>query len=156
MLLPRHKGLYIGGACVVLAIAVAVISRLGGLPALPGDESVVNTYTTQGFDYLQRARATGDPTFYGKAQDAFDAALRHNSQSVDGILGKGMLALSRHQFHEGLDLGKQALALDPERAFTLGVIADAQIELGMYNDAVQTVLDALPAAAAAAREASRG
>jgi tetratricopeptide (TPR) repeat protein len=139
MLLPRHKGLYIGGACVVLAIAVAVISRLGGLPALPGDESVVNTYTTQGFDYLQRARATGDPTFYGKAQDAFDAALRHNSQSVDGILGKGMLALSRHQFHEGLDLGKQALALDPERAFTLGVIADAQIELGMYNDAVQTV-----------------
>jgi tetratricopeptide (TPR) repeat protein len=124
---------------LLLAVVVTVISRLMGSAALPGDQSVVNTYNTDGYKYLQQARETGDPTFYGKAQAAFDAALRYDPQSIDGITGQAMLALSRHQFHQGLDLGQQALALEPDRAFTLGVIADAQVELGMYDDAVQTV-----------------
>src|SRR5213592_4088610 len=49
-----------------------------------------------------------------------------------------MLALARHQFREALALGRQAHALQPQRPLVYGVIGDAQIELGQYDDAVQT------------------
>ena len=55
------------------------------------------------------------------------------------MVGLGTLALARHQFAEALDWGEQARALNPHHAAVYGVIGDAQIELGRYDDAVETV-----------------
>jgi tetratricopeptide (TPR) repeat protein len=51
----------------------------------------------------------------------------------------GTLANARHQFREALQLGKQAKAINPTVPRIYGVIADAQTELGLYDDAVQTL-----------------
>jgi len=95
--------------------------------------------TMAGFDALQRARETGDPSQYAQAEVAFTRALREDPFDLDAIVGSGSLALSRHQFAEALKLGERALALDPGAARIYGVIGDAQVELGRYDAAVASV-----------------
>ncbi|MBS1965338.1 MAG: tetratricopeptide repeat protein [Chloroflexi bacterium SZAS-1] len=99
----------------------------------------VQSYAVLGAAYLQKARDTGDPTFYGKAQAVIDTALKHEPQNVDALIGAGTLANARHQFHDALRLGEQARALNPTVPRVYGVIADAQTELGMYDQAIQTL-----------------
>ena len=53
----------------------------------PGD---VQAYAVLGAAYLQKARDTGDPTYYAKAQDAIDAALDRDPQSVEALIGAGV------------------------------------------------------------------
>jgi tetratricopeptide (TPR) repeat protein len=107
----------------------------------------VDAYAMLGGAYIQKARETGDPTYYGKAQEAIDAALRLDPQSVEALIGAGTLANARHQFRDALAIGEQARAIDPSVPRIYGVIADAQIELGMYDAAVstlQTMVDMRP------------
>lgn len=107
----------------------------------------VQGYAVLGAAYLQKARDTGDPTFYGKAQAVIDEALRRDPQNVEALIGAGTLASARHQFREALQLGEQARALNPNVPRVYGVIADAQTELGMYDEAVatlQTMIDMRP------------
>jgi len=95
--------------------------------------------TRLGEAYLQKARETGDPGYYPKAEALFGQALAADPEHADALVGLGTLALARHQFSEALDWGQQALAINPHHAATYGVIGDAEIELGRYDDAVRTV-----------------
>lgn len=107
----------------------------------------VNAYAMLGAAYVQRARETGDPTYYGRAEAAFDEALKRDPQNVEALIGKGTLALSRHQFREALALGEQARSLNPTIPRIYGLIGDAQVELGQYEAALesfQTMVDMRP------------
>jgi tetratricopeptide (TPR) repeat protein len=53
--------------------------------------------------------------------------------------GLGSLALSRHRFAEGLALGRRAAAISPTTARNYGVIADALVELGRYDEAFRAI-----------------
>ncbi len=99
----------------------------------------VSAYATLGAAYLQRARETGDPSYYGKAAAVLDEALKRDPQNVEALIGKGALANARHQFREALAIGGQARDLNPTIVRVYGVIADAQTELGMYDSVVQTL-----------------
>ena len=99
----------------------------------------VDSYALLASAYVQKARETGDPSYYGKAQAAVDQALRRDPRNVEALIGAGTLANARHQFGEALALGQRALALNPTVPRILGVIADAQTELGMYDAAVETL-----------------
>jgi tetratricopeptide (TPR) repeat protein len=97
--------------------------------------------------YLQRARETGDPGLYSRADRSFDAALRRDARNVDAVLGAATLAGLRHDFAEQLRRGRQAGQLVPGLVSPLPEIADAQIELGRYGAAertLQRLLDAKP------------
>ena len=59
-------------------------------------------YAGLGDAYLSRARETGDPGFYSRAERAFDAALRRDPRDVGGLIGAGTLAGLRHDFAEQL------------------------------------------------------
>lgn len=111
------------------------------------DDADAVALTELGNAYLQRARETGDPTQYGSAERALDAALELDPNNVDALVGAGVLALARHDFAEALELGERALGLNPESPGALGVLADAQTELGLYDEAlasVQAMLDLNP------------
>jgi tetratricopeptide (TPR) repeat protein len=99
----------------------------------------VQSYAVLGAAYLQKVRDTGDPSYYAKAQAVFDEALKREPQNVEALIGAGTLANARHQFAEALKIGEQARAMNPKVPRIYGVIADAQIELGMYDEAVQTL-----------------
>src|SRR5215212_2965581 len=88
--------------------------------------------------YLQEVRETGDPSLYTKTEDLLDEAEKLNDHSPEVFAAQGTLALARHDFAEALERGTQALALDPESARYHGIVGDAQIELGMYDEAVQS------------------
>ena len=96
-------------------------------------------YSQLGVAYLQKARETGDPTYYQKAEDALDQALALEPEDYTAISAKGGLALARHQFLAALEWGERARQLNPERSYAYGIIADAQVELGRYPEAVQTL-----------------
>src|SRR5437764_1298705 len=99
----------------------------------------VQSYAVLGAAYMQKVRDTGDPSFYAKAQSVLDEALKRDPRNVEALIGAGTLANARHQFREALQFGEQAKAINPTVPRIYGVIADAQTELGMYDNAVQTL-----------------
>jgi tetratricopeptide (TPR) repeat protein len=96
-------------------------------------------YTQLGLAYLQKARETADPSYYQKAEQALDTVLAREPGDYVALSALGELALARHDFARALELGEKARGLNPRRAYAYGVIADAQVELGHYEEAVATV-----------------
>src|SRR3954470_5373963 len=86
-----------------------------------------------GLAYQQRARETGDPTYYTKSDEVLRHALRLAPRDLVATSGLGSLALSRHRFREALVLGRQARSISPTTARNYGVIGDALVELGRYR-----------------------
>jgi tetratricopeptide (TPR) repeat protein len=95
----------------------------------------VKALETLGLAYQQRARETGDPTYYGKADGVLHRALALRPDDLIATAGLGQLALSRHRFREALVLGERARRISPTTAGVYGVIGDAQVELGRYREA---------------------
>jgi tetratricopeptide (TPR) repeat protein len=102
------------------------------LEANPQDE---HSYVLLGLAYQQRARETGDPSYYPKSEGVLRRALGIAPKDSLAISGLGSLALSRHRFRDGLALGEHALKLNPYSARPYGVIGDALVELGRYGEA---------------------
>jgi tetratricopeptide (TPR) repeat protein len=102
---------------------------------LRADPGSVKTWGSLGLAYEQRARETGDSTYYGKAEGALRRALSLRPDDLVATAGLGQLALSRHRFTEALRLGERARTISPTTAGVYGVIGDAEIELGRYGPA---------------------
>jgi tetratricopeptide (TPR) repeat protein len=88
-----------------------------------------------GLAYQQRARETGDPTYYTKSAGVLRRALRLAPDDLLAISGLGSLELSRHRFRAALTYGLRARDLSPTTARNYGVIGDALVELGRYDAA---------------------
>jgi tetratricopeptide (TPR) repeat protein len=91
-------------------------------------------YALLGFAYQQRARETGDPSYYPRSEGTLRRSLRLSPGNAVALGGLGSLALSRHRFREALMLGRRALRLQPS-ARSYGVVGDALLELGRYDQA---------------------
>jgi len=129
--------------------AVADFQR--AVRAEPGSAAA---YAGLGDAYLARARETGDPGFYSRADRAFDAALRRSPDDLGALIGAGTLAGLRHDFAEQLRIGRRAVAQAPELARPYTVVADALVELGRYDAAARTIqrlVDRKPGLASYAR-----
>ncbi len=92
-----------------------------------------------GAAYIQKARETYDPEFYALGEDVLNRAIKKEPDNFLAMAELGSIYLSRHHFKEALDLGQKALEINPYSAYCYGVIVDAQVELGMYNEAVTSV-----------------
>jgi tetratricopeptide (TPR) repeat protein len=99
------------------------------LRANPRDEQA---YALLGVAYEQRARDTGDPSYYTKADGVLHRALALAPRDLVATNGLGSLALSRHRFRQALALGRRSLRLSPTTAVTYGIVGDALVELGRY------------------------
>lgn len=98
-----------------------------------------SSYSQLGLAYLQKARETGDPSYYQKVEEALNQSFGHQADDYVTISAMGALALARHQFHSALEWGERARQLNPTRTYAYGIITDAQIELGQYDEAVETL-----------------
>ena len=98
----------------------------------------VRSLDSLGLAYQQRARETGDPSYYTKSDEALHRALQIAPRDLLATSGSGSLALSRHRFREALVLGRRAHAISPTTARNYGVIGDALVELGRYKAAFKT------------------
>jgi tetratricopeptide (TPR) repeat protein len=91
--------------------------------------------TLLGLSYQQRARETGDPTFYRLSGEALQRASRFGGPRALIVQGQASLANTRHRFGAGLELARVALSIDPDNGAALGALGDALLNLGRYRSA---------------------
>jgi tetratricopeptide (TPR) repeat protein len=91
--------------------------------------------TQLGFAYQLRWRETADPSYLPRSEAALRRATRYGSEDANAILGLGSLALIRHEFRAALRYGRRAEQLLPGSSRPYGVIGDALVELGRYDEA---------------------
>jgi tetratricopeptide (TPR) repeat protein len=109
-----------------------VLQLQDALRSQPGN---VHGLDLLGLAYQQRARETGDPTYYTKSDGVLRRALRLAPNDLLATSGLGSLELSRHRFRNALAYGVRARALSPTTVRNYGVIGDALVELGRYRRA---------------------
>lgn len=103
------------------------------LAEVPGD---YRTWAELGSAYVELARVTADPSYYGKAEAALGESLGLKPEANDlALTGLGALANARHDFTAAADLADQALAVNPYSAAAWGVLTDARTQLGDYAGA---------------------
>jgi tetratricopeptide (TPR) repeat protein len=109
-----------------------ILSLQSTLRSTPGDE---HSWALLGLAYQQRARETGDPSYYTKSEGSLRRAAALDGKDYLVYSGLGSLALSRHRFRVALAYGREAHRLAPTIARNYGVIGDALVELGRYREA---------------------
>ena len=88
--------------------------------------------------YLQKARETGDPSYYNLAEKALRKSLElvsNQPAAAPALTYLAAVSLAKHQFPEALKLAQQALVLDPGNLAPNAIVGDAYIDLGEYDNA---------------------
>jgi tetratricopeptide (TPR) repeat protein len=99
------------------------------------DPADVQSLVMLGLAYQQRARETGDPSFYPRSGAALSRATHLDPKNALAATGLAALAASRHRFEQARLLAERARRLAPDSADPLGVLGDALVELGRYREA---------------------
>lgn len=96
---------------------------------------------------LGLVRQGADTRHYVRADAALADAIKRDPSSAAAYTERGILRLGRHDFRGALSDGKRAHALAPDLVKALGVLVDANIELGRYQEAgrvLQRMVDRKP------------
>lgn len=88
--------------------------------------------------YIQEGRITGDYNYYDVAAlKLLDDVLEQESNNFEALCSKATVLLSQHHFKEAYDVGMKAQQLNPHASFVYGILTDANVELGNYEEAVK-------------------
>lgn len=88
--------------------------------------------------YIQEGRVTGDHGYYDPAAlKVLDNILKKQPEHFEALCFKSTVLLSQHHFAEGLELAQKAAGLYDGNAFVFGLMVDANVELGHYEEAVK-------------------
>ena len=98
-------------------------------------EADAAVYSQLGNAYYQRSRETGDGTYLDRADRAFESALATDPKDYDAYAGQATVALSRHQFADGLVLARRAHRIAPGVVAPYAAFVDGLIETGHYAGA---------------------
>jgi tetratricopeptide (TPR) repeat protein len=119
------------------SLLTSVANLQGHLRDRP-DDSV--GWASLGMDYIQQAKAAGDPTYYAKAEGVLSRSLALSSQdNFVAMAGMGALESARHNFTEALSWAQRAAAIDPYNSTIQGILGDAYTQLGLYPQAYQAI-----------------
>jgi len=84
---------------------------------------------------LRQSRVTGDGRLPARAGSLLTSVLKDTPGHYDALRMLGAVYLSQHRFRDAQEVGRRARDLRPSDAWNYGVIGDAAIELGEYEDA---------------------
>ncbi|HYG51227.1 MAG TPA: tetratricopeptide repeat protein [Flavobacteriales bacterium] len=88
--------------------------------------------------YMQEARVTGEhPYYYPAILKILDYDLSFNKKSFEALTYKASVLMSQHRFQEAFETATKAKPLGRGNAYIYGVLTDANVELGKYEDAVK-------------------
>lgn len=92
--------------------------------------------------YMQEGRVTGEhPYYYPAALELVDEVIDSKPEEkevlYEATVAKASIQLSLHQFEQALVTGHQALQINDKRASVYGVLCDANVELGNYEEAIR-------------------
>jgi tetratricopeptide (TPR) repeat protein len=95
----------------------------------------------------QRARETADPVYYEQAEAAVQKALAVAPDNFEALKVRTWALLGQHRFAAALELATALNKRVPDDLMVYGLLTDANIELGRYDDAersAQWMLDLRP------------
>jgi tetratricopeptide (TPR) repeat protein len=134
------------------SIGSAIASLEERLETAPDDPAAA---TALGLAYVQRARVAGDPGDLALAESVLrDAAPRLEPGDASGAIGLAAVAAARHDFAGSMAHARRATRIAPHDGAAFGVLGDALLELGRYDEAFgayQRMVDLEPGLAAYAR-----
>lgn len=89
--------------------------------------------------YLQAVRENADTAFYTRIETLLKHLddVDHGNADIDFL--RGTIAAGRHDFRTALEIATPLVAEHPAVARYYGLLTDAQVELGMYDDAIKTL-----------------
>ena len=88
--------------------------------------------------YLAEARITGEhPYYYPAVLKILDGILYLDPNNFEATTYKASVKMSQHQFAEAKVLATKAQKINPANAYVYGVLVDANVELGNYEEAVK-------------------
>jgi len=88
--------------------------------------------------YMQEARTTGEHHLYiPAAESLLDAVLRKDSSNFEAMIMKASILMTLHQFERAKSVAERAAALNSYSSFAYGILCDANVELGRYDDAIR-------------------
>ncbi len=108
--------------------AQALIEKLPDSPA---------GYRALGTAFIRVGRETGDPTYNEKALDAIEKGLSFAANDPILLKLKATVLLSDHRFDEAREIGTLLQKQSPNDPFVLGILTDANAELGDYPAAAE-------------------
>jgi tetratricopeptide (TPR) repeat protein len=88
-------------------------------------------------EYLARARAAGDDADLARAAKAAERSLAAVPADVNrgGVAGRARASMALHRFADARDDARLLLHSDPDKPAFLGMLGDALLELGDYDEA---------------------
>jgi tetratricopeptide (TPR) repeat protein len=92
-------------------------------------------YFRLGDAYVQKARASGDAAYFERAEEALQRALAIEPQYADAARHLAFVLYSRHDFAGAAREAQRALAINERDAHAWGVLGDAFLEVGRYDEA---------------------
>ncbi|MBI4130855.1 tetratricopeptide repeat protein [Candidatus Roizmanbacteria bacterium] len=106
--------------------------------------------------YFQKVRETADLALYTRIDELMDQVETKGPENADIFATRAQVAAGKHDFVKALELGQKAVELNPTKPSYLGIVGDAQIELGKYEEAVESIqkmMDLKPSYSSFARTA---
>lgn len=98
----------------------------------PGD---YYNYTKLGESYIQKGREVGVIEPYLQAEEALKKSLELYPDGYAAYVYLGQVSSYRHNFRKTIEYTRKAIELKPEKSIPYGVLGDAYMELGMYEEA---------------------
>lgn len=87
--------------------------------------------------YIAEARVSGNVAYYDKAaMKTVESLFATDPNNYEALMLKALVQLSQHHFAEGLETAKLSLSIDSNSAFIYGLLVDANVELGNYEQAL--------------------
>jgi tetratricopeptide (TPR) repeat protein len=88
--------------------------------------------------YMQEGRITGNHPYYdAAAMQLLQEVLKADPESFEALCCQASLSLTQHHFSQGLALAERAQAINPNSGYVYGLLTDANVELGHYDQAVK-------------------
>jgi tetratricopeptide (TPR) repeat protein len=87
--------------------------------------------------FITEQRITGEHHFYYPAiEKILNGVLSIDPKNFEATVYKASLKMSQHQFADAKILAEAAKAINPDNAYVYGILVDANVELGNYEEAV--------------------
>jgi tetratricopeptide (TPR) repeat protein len=84
---------------------------------------------------IRKARESGDPSYFNRAEEALKRTLQLAPQNAGALRHLAYVYYSRHEFAPAALYARQAIERNAEDADAYGVLGDALLEVGQYAEA---------------------
>lgn len=87
--------------------------------------------------FITEQRITGEHHFYYPAiEKILNGVLTIDPKNFEASVYKASLRMSQHQFADAKKIAEEAMNINPNNAYVYGILVDANVELGNYEEAI--------------------